>query len=242
MFGTSEGIAFIGGEREYPPIGVTLTVTSTSEGPNFLATAYGFPPCCVSGSQVLTPTGAKPIDALSVGDLVVTQNHGLKPIRWIGRCPVTATRLHAQEPYRPIVFEKDALGPNTPSRRTRVSPQHRVAISDGTCEILFDCHSVLVKAKDLVNGESIYVDTSLDPFAYIHILFDSHALVFVDGMLSESFYPGADSLQSLDHSARAELRMLFPELFVTGRHTLRPALPTLRDREARALLRAQRTA
>ncbi|NBQ51552.1 MAG: hypothetical protein EBU35_13140, partial [Marivivens sp.] len=41
--------------------------------------------CFTPGARIATPRGARPIETLRPGDLVVTRDHGLQPIRWTHR-------------------------------------------------------------------------------------------------------------------------------------------------------------
>ena len=76
--------------------------------------------CFAKGTRIRTMTGDLPIEALSVGDLVPTQDHGLQAIRWIGHSTVSGLGRLA-----PILFEKGVMG-NT--RDLLVSPQHRMVL------------------------------------------------------------------------------------------------------------------
>jgi len=67
-YGTVEGLAFIGGPGDFPPINVPLTVTSTFEGPNFNAADYSTPICLTADTQVETSDGPKPIAQIRAGD------------------------------------------------------------------------------------------------------------------------------------------------------------------------------
>jgi hypothetical protein len=75
-----------------------------------------------------------------------------------------------------------------------------------------DKNGVLVPARTLVNGKSIYVDTVLRDTEYYHLLFDEHEAVFVEGMASESFYPCPASLMSLTQDDRNMVFDLMPHL------------------------------
>jgi hypothetical protein len=71
---------------------------------------------------------------------------------------------------------------------------------------------VLVKAHQLVNGTTIRLDTSGAAIEYFHILFDTHEIIWANGVESESFSPAPQVLNAMEESTRAEVLALFPEL------------------------------
>lgn len=202
-YATVEGLAVVGGPGGFPPAGVPLTVTSTNEGPSFEATNYATPICFASGTRIETPNGSRLIEDIKVGDLVVTQNNGPQPVRWRA-----ARDLPAVGRLAPIVFLPGAMGND---HVLRVSPQHRICMSDWRAELWFGEDAVLVPAKELVDGEKIFPQQG-GIVTYHHLLFDRHEIIFAEGIAAESFHPGAVGLSSLESAARDELFAIFPEL------------------------------
>jgi hypothetical protein len=91
-YGTVEGLAFVGPPGSWPPVGTPLTVIATNEGPpNTAGPAalayddYVAPICFVTGTRIATPGGARPVETLAPGDLVMTRDHGAQPLLWTGR-------------------------------------------------------------------------------------------------------------------------------------------------------------
>ena len=107
---------------------------------------------------------------------------------------------------------KGALEGGRPKNDLLVSPQHRVFICDWRAQLFFGQESVLVPAKGLVNGTTIFIDGPRDNVEYFHILFDKHEVIATEGALTESFHPADYTLGAIDHDARSELFMLFPDL------------------------------
>ncbi len=159
--------------------------------------------CFAKGTRLTTPNDEIPVEELAVGDLVETLDNGAQPIAWIGQRTVPA-----KEPFAPIIFQKGAIGNK---RELRLSPQHRVLVRDWRAELLFGESEVLVAAKHLVNGDTIYSSES-DEITYFHILFEKHEIVYSEGALTESFYPGKTCLNGLERDTRDELLALFPGL------------------------------
>lgn len=160
-------------------------------------------PCFVAGTFIQTDAGEQKVEELSVGDMVVTMDRGLQPIRWIGH-----TTRTAQGKMAPIFIEKDALG-NT--RDLLVSPQHRMLIQGWQAELLFGAPEVLVAAKFLISDQRIRRKSGGD-VCYYHILFDDHEIIYSEGIPSESFHPTSTNISGFSTECRDEILELFPEL------------------------------
>ena len=118
-----------------------------------------------------------------------------------------------------------------------VSPNHRILLSGQWAELLFSAHEVLVKAKDLINHRTVTWDRRKTVIRYFHILLDDHQLLTSHGMVSESYHPGAQTMQGFDHDTQAEIFELFPRL-ADDKDSYGPAArPSLRRHEA-VLLRS----
>ena len=136
------------------------------------------------------------------GDRVVTLDGGIQKIRWIG-----SSRPIAKGRDAPIHFSANAIGNH---HAVTFSQNHRVLIRDALAELLFGTTEVLVKAKDLVNDHSIRRIESDEPTHYVHMMFDQHEIVFANGMPSESYHPGPQTLPGFDAETQAEILRLMP--------------------------------
>jgi len=168
--------------------------------------------CFTPGALIATPLGTRLVEDLKIGDLVITRDHGLQAIRWIGRKIITGARLYANPHLRPITIRKGAFGPDLPTHDLTVSPQHRMLASGPQAELQFDTKEVLVPAKDMKNDHTVQIDHKTTRTEYIHILFDKHELITANGTLTESFHPGAMGINAIGEASRAELFEIFPEL------------------------------
>jgi hypothetical protein len=140
-------------------------------------------PCFVAGTLIATPAGARAVETLQAGDLVLTAEGAVMPVRWLGRSVVS--RVFA-DPNRvlPIRIKAGALGVSLPERDLLLSPCHAVLL-DG----------VLVQAAALVNGTTVVRDDSVaSTFTYYHLELDTHAVLLAEGAAVESFLEGADNL------------------------------------------------
>lgn len=169
--------------------------------------------CFTPGTQILTPAGNVNIETLVAGDRVVTRDHGVQRIRWVGTTSVGAKRIATNPHLRPILIRKGALGHDLPESDLRVSRQHRILVRDWRAEVLFGAEAgVLVPAFTLCNDHSIVPENQTAPLTYIHIAFDNHEVIYAEGVEAESFHPADRTVSSMNAAQRAELRALFPEL------------------------------
>jgi len=184
--------------------------------------------CFTPGTRILTPRGERPVETLREGDMVITRDHGPRPVRWSGRRTVPGRGRFAPVRVGPAIFGSGSDG-------LLVSPQHRVLVAGYQAQLLFGSDEVLVAAKHLVGGTDACI-TPCTAVTYIHLMFDRHEVIYAGGLATESFFAGDAALTAVDEAARAELFALFPELRSNASHHRETARPCLRAREA-ALLR-----
>ena len=132
--------------------------------------------CFLAGTGIATPAGETPVEALAIGDLVLTADGHAAPVKWVG--VQTVATLFA-DPVRtfPIRITAGALRPDLPARDLLVSPDHALFL-DG----------VLVQAAALVNGTTIVRETAMpERFTYFHVELEDHSLIFAEGVPAETF-------------------------------------------------------
>jgi len=197
--------------------------------------------CFTPGTLITTPRGQIPVENLQVGDLVITADNGLQAIRWVGNKRMTGARLMAYPALRPIRIRKDAFGTGLPERDMWVSPQHRMLMRSNRNQIEYGESEVLVPAKALLNDLSITVDYGIRSTTYIHILFDSHEIIFANSTATESFHPGVSSMSSIEDAGREELFEIFPELRENPSEYGPSARLSLRVKEGRSQRQREQT-
>lgn len=182
--------------------------------------------CFAAGTLIDAVFGKTRVEQLRAGDLVKTIDHGVQPVRWVGRSSVSAMGHRA-----PVYFYTGALGNRAP---VEVSAQHRILLSSPVLERFFGVDEVLVAARHLVNGKTIVTRPRISA-DQVHVLFARHEVISAHGLLSESFYPGPLAIRSLGDDHRSEVR----EAIGGSADALRvykPARRCLSGREARLLL------
>lgn len=160
--------------------------------------------CFTLGTCIATARGAVPVEQLSLGDLVVTRDHGLQPVRWIESRTVAGKDHFAPIRIRAHVLvgqQKDLL----------VSPQHRLLFQGYQAQLLFGENEVLVSAAHMVDGHDVTLG-ECESVTYVHFLLDQHEVIYADGAASESFHPGSFGVEAVCEAARDELFALFPAL------------------------------
>jgi len=179
-------------------------------------------PCFTPGTMISTPTGPIAVEALTVGELADTLDHGPQAIRWIGTSRINFERHPLSSKLRPIIIRADALGPGVPNVDIRVSRQHRMLVSSKIAERMFGVSQVLIPAVRLLTLPNVEVDQEVQEIDFLHLMFDRHQIIWADGAPTESFYFGPEAVKSLQSDAREEIEALFPDL-ATGQVIYEPA-------------------
>lgn len=192
---------------------------------------------CVSfgaGTLVTMADGTQtPVEDLTPGDLVLTRDSGPRPVRWIGRMT-----LRAQGSFAPVVIRQGVLGNG---RDLMVSPDHRVLIYQRSDQIGAGRPDILVKVRHLVDNEQVlrrsggYVD-------YVQLLFDSHEIIYAEGIAAESLLIGQRNRNALPAELAGSVTHISPDLGSRVGASYEVAENLLSKPDAVALLRQASTA
>lgn len=201
--------------------------------------------CFLLGTRILTPAGLVAIEDLDEGDRVVTRDHGVQKLRWIGRTELSADFVKANPKLYPIRIRAGALGKDTPMRDLSVSRQHRLLVRDWRAEVMFgQPGGVFAPAHTLCNDDSIVTDTTEQTLVYFHLAFGQHEVVYAEGAEAESFHPCKETVAALSPAQREELFTLFPALAVEieGAVAFDSARPHLKGHEGQLVGKLKRLA
>lgn len=168
--------------------------------------------CFTPGTMISTPDGPKDVVTLKEGDEVTTRDSGAARILWLGSKHLSAARLCAMPQLAPVRLRSGSLGLDIPDRPLLVSPDHKVLLKAGRANALFNSDEVLVAARDLINGGSIYQDRKVKSVTYVHMMLPRHEIVFANGVATESFHPSCITLDRLDDCDRSRLFNCLPAL------------------------------
>ncbi len=114
-------------------------------------------PCFTPGTLIACEAGEVPVEALRPGDRVVTRDHGVQVVRWVGQKRLGRAELAAEPKLQPVLIRAGALGAGLPLRDMRVSRQHRMLVGGPRAELLFGAEEVLVRAEHLVHLPGVAV-------------------------------------------------------------------------------------
>lgn len=168
---------------------------------------FDFVTCFTTGALIAIEDGAVPVESLREGDEVMTRDHGMQTIRWIG-----ASTCAALGNFVPVRIMAGSLGCGLPRRDLIVSPQHRMLISSHIARRVVGEQEVLVPAKKLIGLPGIDYADDMIAVTYYHLLLDRHEVIFAEGAPTESLMIGPMAQQNMGKEALAEINALFPDL------------------------------
>ncbi len=132
--------------------------------------------CLLAGTRIATPSGETAVEALRVGDAVLTADGRAAPLRWIGARTVSAATPLDRDLHYPVRICRAAVAPDVPARDLLVTGDHALHV-DGR----------LIPARMLVNGASIRAEREMLAFTYYHLELDRHDLLLAEGLAAESY-------------------------------------------------------
>ena len=145
------------------------------------------------GTNITLGTGEQvPIEKLEVGDRVLTRDEGPQPIRWIGQ-----TTIRATGDFAPVLITKDAIHN---ANDLLVSPDHRLFIYQRQDKIGTGQRDILVKVRHLIDGETV-IQQSGGYIDYFQLLFDSHQIIYAEGIAAESLLIDARNRKAVPNDA-----------------------------------------
>lgn len=162
-----------------------------------------------AGTRIDTPDGPRPVESLRPGDLVLTRDNGVQPVR--------ANRLakagdhgerHARR-HLPVRIEAGALGFGLPLRDIRVAQGQRLVQSSIRIGLRHEAGSVMVRGKSLtMTLPGIRVEAA-GPADFHMLEFDRVEVIHAEGAAMESAAPaaaeetGLSTLRSWEYMAAA---------------------------------------
>ncbi len=153
------------------------------------------PVCLMEGTLIQTERGEITIEALRPDDIIWTKDHGWQAIRI-----VTFERIkfkHRDDPAKPILIPKGALGRDMPKTDLITSPQQRILqVYPKTGR------EVLVPAVELIGRNGIRRMRGKKSAHYLNIVMERHSIIQAAGCWVESLLVTSRSLERQGAAAR----------------------------------------
>lgn len=126
----------------------------------------------VTGSIVMTLEGEMPVEALAVGDRIITRDTGMAVITAIRKKAMTCDM---------VSIMAGSLGHTRPDRDVIVPADQRVLIRDWRAEALTGQKQALIPARDLVDGEFVQLRKNIKVTAF-EVELDRAQVIYADGL------------------------------------------------------------
>ena len=150
------------------------TLKATVSGDSITFSDPPAAPCFLSGTRIRTPEGEVNVENIKAGDLILTADGRIVPVRWVGAKKLSHGVAQAAQ-LMPVCIQAGALADNVPSRDLYVSPDHAMYL-DG----------MLVPAQYLLNGVSITQSEQTGTITYHHVETDPHEIIVAENAETES--------------------------------------------------------
>ncbi|WP_309680407.1 Hint domain-containing protein [Asaia bogorensis] len=164
-------------------------VSSQSDRSSSTGISYNGPaPCFLADTMIATPDGARPVQDLVAGDLIVTLEGGhrvARPImRMVSQQQIVSPKLPDDLAGYAVCVARNALADNQPCKDMYLTSEHCLHLDGG-----------LVPVRMLVNGQSVRYDRERLDYTYYHIDMGEHYIILADGVEVESYLPNLDELR-----------------------------------------------
>ncbi|MBS0638326.1 MAG: Hint domain-containing protein [Proteobacteria bacterium] len=142
---------------------------------------FAYLSCFVRGTLLSTPDGERAVETLQAGDMVLTASGAARPVKWLGRRVVKASRHVFAGRIAPVRVCRAAFADGVPARDVLLSPDHAVLV-DGK----------LIPVRQLVNGASVLLEPHQPEVEYFHVELDTHDVLLASGLPVESYLDAGD--------------------------------------------------
>ena len=158
--------------------GLTRVLSDNGSLGTVASSVSAFTLCFAAGTEIASPCGSRVVEALAIGDRILTADGRAVAVKWIGRQTVS-TRFGPAERLMPVRFAAGSLRDGLPHSDLTVTADHGMLV-DGVI-----CH-----AGALVNGTTITrvpLSEMGERYTVYHIETEEHEIVLANGAPAETF-------------------------------------------------------
>ena len=157
---------------------------------------------------------------------------------WTGHTDVNAREAEVCPDLLPVRIRSGAFGPGAPGDPLVVSTDHRVLITGGGIQDLFNSDEILVAARKLTDDRNVRRIPVFGHIRYHHIMLATHQVIWANGLACETFHPSDADLFALNYAQRLALIEAAPDTFRNAASYGPHARRCLSRAEATLLLKA----
>lgn len=164
----------------------------------------------VRGSLVATSSGPVAVEDLTPGMGIVTREHGVQPLRWIGSYEITPRAAQMDKRIKLFRVTSDAFGLAKPSHDLVMAPGGHILTTLAACQSMFGVPQAYAPIRAYEDGMSVIAVTPISPVSVFNICLDKQSTITANGVEVETFHPGSHSDAMLDDEMTMSLLRLFP--------------------------------
>ncbi len=166
----------------------------------------------VGSGSVRTPCGPRRIENVRKGDLIVTRDSGLQPVKMVFSKTFQKSDLAADPGLAPVRLRPRALGPMMPQQDLLVAPGHKILVPGYRLADVPDNSARLIAARDIAEkSDAAFADRNVEEVTFYSIVFEQHQIFCVNGLPVESYLPRKDTIGALDKTVQGDLQELFKD-------------------------------
>ncbi|SOB92621.1 Hint domain-containing protein [Rhodobacter sp. JA431] len=132
----------------------------------------------VAGTRIATAMGWRPVEAMAAGDMVMTFDHGMRPVRAVHRSHLFAGRAKLPRSMMPLAVPEGALGNASPML---LLPEQNVLVESDLAEAVFGDPFALIPAAALEGYRGITRITPHQRIEIITLQFDEDEVIYANG-------------------------------------------------------------
>ncbi len=165
----------------------------------------------VRGSVVTTDNGPVAVEDLEPGMMIVTSDHGLLPLAWVGSYDITPREAQNSERVRLYRVTSNAFGLAKPGHDLMLGPASHLLMRHAGCQALLGTDIAYAPIAGFEDGENVIATRPMSAVTVFNLAFDRQASFFANELEVESFHPASFSETLLDLELRDAISRLFPQ-------------------------------